>query len=210
MAAEGVGDAAFFRAPADGGVRRWQVAPGQSPAIYDGAGRHAIEAAPLSAGDILTNFGCRTISDRLWCDVRPFRGGARGFVPADVLRAAIGPDGAIALGVDDSKRRARRKRFDAVGEVPCAQERGQRLGRCEIGVSRGVGGDATAAVTFANGFSRLLYFAHGAFISANPTMSGTGTDTDWQLDGGVHVIRVDDQRFDVPDALLFGDARGRP
>lgn len=71
--------------------------------------------------------------------------------------------------------------------------------------SRGSGRDATVVVTFPNGFSRTLYFAHGAFISANPTISGAGTDTDWRIESPHHVIRVDDQRFELPGSLVFGE-----
>ena len=93
----------------------------------------------------------------------------------------------------------------ARGTVPCAQERGQALGMCYVAISRSDDGNTTVLVTFKNGFSRKLTFAHGAFVSGNPTMSGAGTDTDWRLVEDVHHIRVDDQRYLVPDALLFTD-----
>ncbi len=59
-------------------------------------------------------------------------------------------------------------------------------------------------VQFANGFRRDLTFAQGMFIRGNATMSGVGTDTDWILEDGTHIIRVDDQRYLLPDALLVG------
>jgi hypothetical protein len=91
------------------------------------------------------------------------------------------------------------------GNVPCSQERGQELGICEVVVTRGSGGDATIMATFANGFSRTLTFIHGEFVFANSTMSGVGNDIDWHLDDGIHVLRVDDQRFLLPDALIFAE-----
>ena len=36
-------------------------------------------------------------------------------------------------------------------------------------------------------------------------MSGVGTDTEWRRESGLHVIRVDDQRYELPDALVFKD-----
>ncbi|MEM1235185.1 MAG: hypothetical protein AAGH70_13775, partial [Pseudomonadota bacterium] len=116
-----------------------------------------------------------------------------------------GPDGTVPTGLDDSDRRARRGRFDARGEVPCAQERGEPMGLCRAGVARGTGGDATIIVTFPNGFARRLTFRNGEFVFADTTMSGNGTDIDWQVTEGLHAIRVDDQRFDLPQALIFGD-----
>jgi len=111
------------------------------------------------------------------------------------------------MGLDDSKRRARNRDFDATGEIPCAQEQGQALGKCRVAVARSDGGDATAVVTFPNGFARGHYFVHGEFVAASATMSGVGTDTDWRLESGLHYIRVDDQRYELPDALVFGDRR---
>lgn len=199
-----VAEAGLDRSPAEGGVRRWQVAPGRVLQLYDkpSAGTSTVEV--LLEGAVLANFGCSDKAGQVWCEVRRFRGGARGFALAEALLPARGPDGIVARGVDDSRQRARRKKFDATGEIRCAQEQGQELGRCSIGVARSDGGDATVAVVFANGFSRLLYFVHGEFVSANPTMSGTGTDTGWRVENGLHEIRVDDQRFEVPTALVFG------
>lgn len=107
-----------------------------------------------------------------------------------------------ATGQDDSAKRARRKRFDVTGTVDCAQERGQALGQCDIGVAQSAGGSATAAVTFGNGFTRYLFFTGGDFMRGSATMSGVGTDTEWQIVGGVYQIRVDDQRFHIPVAMI--------
>ena len=190
-------------APRDGGVRRWQVAaaPG-ARALVDPAGSAVGARHPLGA--VLTNLGCLEEKGSVWCEVRPLHGGPRGFVAAQDLAFVHGPDGIVAMGVNDSAKRAKRKRFDVVSEIPCAQERGQALAPCPIGISRSDGGDATAAVTFPAGFTRLLFFMHGEFISAAATMSGAGRDTDWEQVDGVHKIRADDQRFEIPDALIFG------
>ena len=189
--------------PEEGGVRRWEVIGGtvqalQSPAKGDKA------VADLPEGAVLSNLGCQEQDGALWCEVRPFRGGATGFVPANRLQAAVGPDGSVPVGVDDSKRRAKRRDFDASGTIPCAQVKGQSLGKCRIAVARGGGGDATAVATFSNGFARQLYFTHGEFIRANATMSGVGIDVDWQIDNDIYAIRVDDQRFEIPVDLIIG------
>ena len=60
-------------------------------------------------------------------------------------------------------------------------------------------------VVFANGFKRGLFFVDGKFWKASVTMSGVGTDTDWSLKDGMHIIRVDGQRYEVPDTLITGD-----
>ena len=109
------------------------------------------------------------------------------------------------MGTDDSPIRAREGDFDATGDMPCAQIRGQSMGECTFGVARSGGGDATVTVTFSNGFTRLLFFRHGEFISGDATMSGTGRDTDWRVEDGRHIIRVDDQRYELPDTSIFGE-----
>ena len=100
--------------------------------------------------------------------------------------------------------RAKAGTFDARGEILCAQEVGQALGDCDAAIAR-ADGSVVVVVTFPNGFARTLMFADGAFLRGNPTMSGVGTDTDWRLDGDTYHVRVDDQRFELPQALVFGD-----
>ncbi|QPH54944.1 hypothetical protein [Pontivivens ytuae] len=106
---------------------------------------------------------------------------------------------------DTGLDRARAGAFDAQATIRCAQEVGEALGDCAAGVAHGEWGHATVVVTFPNGFRRILFFAEGTFDRGNPTMSGVGTDTSWSLTDGVHVIRVDDQRFEIPDAFVFPD-----
>lgn len=107
-------------------------------------------------------------------------------------------------GRTDSARRARLGDFDAGGTIACAQEQGQQMRTCAVGVARDADGTATAVVTFANGFSRMLFFEGGAFVKASATMSGSGTDTDWHVEDDLHLIRVDDQRYELPGSLLVG------
>ena len=86
--------------------------------------------------------------------------------------------------------------------IACAQERGETLGRCTYRIERDDEGKTTVTVVFANGFKRGLFFRDGKFTKASVTMSGVGTDTDWSLTDGTHVIRVDGQRYEVPDTLI--------
>ena len=200
---EAIPETGFNRSSADGGIRRWGGALGGAITLYGAPSANAEIVEILPKGTVDTNFGCFSTAGSNWCKVQSFLGSTRGFALAEALVPVPGPDGIIARGVDDSRQRARRKKFDQTGEIRCAQDQGQDLGRCKFGVARSGGGDATVAATFANGFSRLLYFVHGEFVSANPTMSGTGTDTEGRVEGGLHIIRVDDQRFEVPAAVLI-------
>lgn len=194
-----------FLAPAEGGIRRWTVAVPEGIDLAPSPAEGAATSTRLPMDTILSNFGCAAVADQIWCEVRPLHSGSRGFVRADGLLPGRGPDGITAIGPDDSDRRARKGDFDDTTMVPCAQEVGEDLGTCTAEAARSGGGDATIVVTFANGFARKLYFTHGAFISANATMSGSGRDTDWSLRDGTHLLRVDDQRYEVPAKLILGN-----
>lgn len=110
--------------------------------------------------------------------------------------------GASAGDIRAATDRARSDNFDAISEVRCAQEVGQSLAVCSAAVAR-AGKSAAVVVTFTNGFARTLTFSDGEFLRGNATMSGAGTDTDWQLSDGLYHVRVDDQRFEIPEALVI-------
>jgi len=109
---------------------------------------------------------------------------------------------ALPAMAGDRAVRDRPGALDAEAPIACAQERGQPLGECVARVTHGEDGNSTVVVRFANGFSRSLHFQHGEFVKANATMSGSGSDTDWQRQNGVLRIRVDDQLYELPDTLL--------
>lgn len=110
---------------------------------------------------------------------------------------------ALPVQADDSRMRARAGDFDATGTIPCAQNPGEPMGECTFGVARG-DPETVVAVTFGNGFRRMLFFEGDAFVRGDTTMSGTGTDTDWHVEGDLHIIRVDDQRYELPAAVISG------
>ena len=100
--------------------------------------------------------------------------------------------------------RAKTGAIDDTGEVWCAQEVGEALHTCSVEIARS-GNAAAVVVRFPNGFVRILTFEDGVFLRGNATMSGVGTDTEWRLSKGLYEVRVDDQRFVLPEALVFGD-----
>lgn len=196
--------AAIPNAPEDNGPRRLEVST-DDVALYAAPSTDAETVAELSRGAVLSNLGCDAVAGDAWCTVAPVRGASKGYVQAAHVEPAKGPDGMVATGIDDSKRRAREKDFDAESTIACAQEQGQALGECIAAIARSGGGDATVVVTFPNGFSRQLYFTHGQFMRASATMSGVGTDMDWGLQDDTYAIRVDDQRFELSKAFILGN-----
>lgn len=94
---------------------------------------------------------------------------------------------------------------DAPKSIACTQARGEALGKCSYHITRDEKGKTTVAVVFANGFKRGLFFEDGKFLKASATMSGVGTDTDWTLLNGIHMLRVEGQHYEIPDILIAGN-----
>ncbi len=128
-------------------------------------------------------------------------------LPAAALCAAIATacHVPVAEASDDSASRARKGDVDARARIRCAQELGQAFDTCDAAVARDPNGDAAVIVRFGNGFARTLYFEGRTFVSANATMSGNGTDTSHRREGDLHLVRVDDQRYELPVAFVSGD-----
>jgi hypothetical protein len=191
-------------APAEGGPRHWLVAARGTVNLREGPSAGAAVAARLSGGDILSNLGCQPGEGRTWCYVQPWRGGPVGYVAAELLQPATNPTGGVAVGENDSPLRAGRGAFDATGEVPCAQAAGQPTRACAFGVARAGGGDATLVVTRPDGSMRALFFVRGEFLGADASEAGGGFDAAATREADLFLIRVDAERYDVPDAVVFG------
>lgn len=108
----------------------------------------------------------------------------------------------VAKTKPSSVPKAKAEQSGNTGVVACSQEQGEALGECTVRVERGKTDKITVTATFANGFTRRLFFKDGSFLKASATMSGVGTDTDWKLEDGKHFIRVDDQRYEIPVSLF--------
>jgi len=189
-------------APADGGPRNFVVVGAAATVdLRLEPSSSAGLAGSIGRGSILDNLGCRTVEERVWCDVQALGGGPRGFVPLEVLEPAVSPDGSVSTGPDDSAERAGRGEFDAWGNVPCAQALGQPMGQCEFAVSRAGGGYATVVVDWPDGSSRAIYFRMG-----RPTGSDASGEAEFDArqEGDLHLIRIGDERYEIPDAVVLG------
>ncbi|MEM8776814.1 MAG: hypothetical protein AAGF53_17405 [Pseudomonadota bacterium] len=193
-----------YRSADEGGPRRFEVVE-QNASLFATPSYDAETVADVSKTTLLSNLGCTSVRGKFWCRVYSSMVRVEGFVQVSSVQPAKGPDGTVPTGIDDSKQRARKRAFDETGEIACAQNRGEKLGKCRISVARSGGGDATAIVTFSNSFTRELYFTLGDFVRANATMSGVGKDIDWMLRGETYVLRVDDQRFEIPASYILGN-----
>ena len=199
------GPAAVPAAPEDGGPRNWEVS-GITGALNlrEKPSARARIVARFPAGTVLDNLGCSRAEGRVWCDVQRFGGGPRGYVAAEFLRPAIGPDGGVATGRDDSALRAGQGDFDATGPIPCAQFLGQPMGQCEFGVARAGGGFATVIVTRLDGTRRAIYFSRGVAIGADTSQADGYGEFRAKKEGDLHLIRVGNERYEIPDAVVLG------
>ena len=191
-------------APEDGGTRYWTVS-GVSTSLNLRAepSTSAATIARYRAGTVLNNLGCREAGGRAWCDVQEVGGGPRGFVAAEFLTPTVAPHGAVLTGADDSALRAGQGQFDATGKIPCAEASGAPMGQCDFGVARGGGGDATVVVTRANGRTRAIFFSLGRPIGADTSEADPG-EFSATRDNDLHMIRIGAERYEMPDAVVFG------
>ncbi|MXN64097.1 SH3 domain-containing protein [Stappia sp. GBMRC 2046] len=145
------------------------------------------------SGTVMRIIGCSNIDGRQWCEVQPMEAGSRrGFVVASYLE-----DAPAAL-------RAGQGAFDATGKIPCAQFSGQPMGQCDFGVARGAGGSASVVVTRPDGTKRALFFENGRFLSADTSQADGYPETSAAKESDLNMIRVGNERYEVPDAVIFG------
>jgi heat shock protein HslJ len=192
-------------APEEGGPRNWRV--------KDLSGTLNLRDQPSTEGKIITRFasgtmldnlGCQRAEGHVWCDVQPLGGGPRGYVAAAFLQPAVSPDGRVAAGPDDSALRAGQGVFDATGQIPCALSPGQPMAQCEFGVARAGGGYATVVITKPGGSTRAIYFRMGTPVGADTEQADGYPDFRAVKESDLHVIRIGDERYEIPDAVVLG------
>ncbi|WP_416897097.1 MAG: hypothetical protein ACMVY4_16570 [Minwuia sp.] len=189
----------------DGGPRRLEVLPDISSLRIRAERSTASRiVGSYRGGQILWNLGCVLEAGRGWCDVQALKGGIRGYVAADYIRPAKGPDGAVPTGTDDSALRAGQGDFDATGTIPCAVSLGQPTVPCEFGVARGSGGDAMVVVSRPDGRKRALFFAHGHALSADTTEAEGPKPFGARKEADLQFISVGNERYEIPDAVILG------
>jgi hypothetical protein len=192
-------------APEKGGPRNWQVVGvAKTVNMREEAARTARVVSALPLGAILDNLGCRKAADGVWCDVQPLGGGPRGFVAAQYLTPAVGPDGKVAMGEDDSALRAGEGKFDSNGTIPCAQAVGQLTTQCKYGVARAGGGYATVVVTRPDGRPRLIFFRLGRAIGTDSSQADRAGAFSATREGDMTTVGVGTERYQIPDAVVLG------
>ena len=89
--------------------------------------------------------------------------------------------------------------FDAAGFVPCAAHTAQPMRQCPFGVIREGPGNATIWIALGDGQERQILFEGGT-----PVATDSPETLRLEKTGDLFVIRVGDERFEIPDAVVYG------
>jgi len=104
----------------------------------------------------------------------------------------------------DAQVRAGSGQFDATGNIPCAQHKGQPMGQCQMGVARAGNGSATVVVTKPDGVKRAIFFSKGKAISADTSQADGYPEFRATKESDLYMIRVGDERYEIPEAVIYG------
>lgn len=111
---------------------------------------------------------------------------------------------APAVSGPSSAERAGQGKFDATGNIPCAQHKGQPMGRCPFGVAREGKGSATVVVTRADGRKRAIFFENGKATSADLSQADGNMTFKATKQSDLFKIQAGDERYEIPEAVVFG------
>lgn len=94
--------------------------------------------------------------------------------------------------------------YDARGNIPCAQSKGQPMGTCSFGVARDPEGNAAVKVVFTDGHSRFIYFTHGRATGADLSQADGDMSFSATKEADLYKIQAGHERFEIPEAVIFG------
>jgi hypothetical protein len=93
--------------------------------------------------------------------------------------------------------------YHATGPLPCAMAAGQPMGSCSFGVVRKGGGSGTVTVTKPDGRTRSIFFEKGKATGYDMSQADPG-EFSASRQGDLNVIRIGPERYEIPDAVIFG------
>jgi hypothetical protein len=100
--------------------------------------------------------------------------------------------------------RAGQGKFDATGQIPCAQNPSQPMIQCKFGVAREGNGNAAVVVTKPDGKTRAIFFVEGKANSADTSQADGYGEFKAERVGDLNKIQVGNERYEIPDAVIFG------
>lgn len=80
---------------------------------------------------------------------------------------------------------------------------GQPTQSCPYGVTRSGNGTADVTIKKPNGSSRVIFFENGKATGAD-TSQADGGEFSAEKESDLFIIRVDKERYEIPEAVIFG------
>lgn len=181
-----------------GGPEYWSVATSGSGTLRLRAqpSTGAPELARLARGAVLRNLGCRMAEARQWCRVATLDPGLEGWAAAEFLTEAAAPSPTDALVPGTP--------FHATGDVPCVPAAGAAETLCAFGVVREGGGTGSVQLTLPDGATRTVRVENGVPVAVDPAPGETAPPMSTVREGDSSIVTIGDQRFVIPDAVIFG------
>ncbi len=187
-----------------GGPDFWEVRlsdPSGTLNVHAGpsTGAATIGRAPDTA--ILRNLGCRMNEGRRWCQVEATApGGITGWVAGEFLIESAG-------GATDGDATVPGTPFNATGPISCVRSADAPVQECTFGVIRENPGSGNGSVTidWPDGGSRVIYFEAGTPVSFDKSQADGDVEmTVTRTDNGINIIFIGDERFEIPDSVIWG------
>lgn len=155
---------------------------------------HGVVGA-LDNGEVVRNLGCRRDGETRWCRVETLGEGQKGWAAGRFLREGAPPRAPDRRGLEGNGQR-----FDATGQLPCAPQAGQPTTACDFGVIRERRpGYAGLWISIGEEVERYFLFEAGKPVHSN----GSGDIAVERL-GNLQLLRLGEERYEVPDAVIYG------
>lgn len=100
--------------------------------------------------------------------------------------------------------RAGQGKFNATGQIPCAQYKSQPTRSCPFGVARDPGGNASVRIEIAKGTYRYIAFENGKAIGADLSQADGDMSFSSKKEGDLFLIKAGKERYEIPEAVIFG------
>jgi len=94
--------------------------------------------------------------------------------------------------------------FHATGEIRCSHEAGQPLADCRFGVQREGNGTGRVIVFQPGGERRVIFFEAGTPTRAAGRSAEGGSEFSAEREQDLYRVRVGDERYEIPDAVIHG------
>lgn len=137
-------------------------------------------------------------SGGVWIDITPQNGVEPPRVSYTAGDKSVGECRVVAFDAADTATG-----YHATTEIPCSMGGGAPAGSCPAGVKRRGVGSAMVTVTKPDGRTRTIFFENGRATGYDQSQADT-SEFRISRDGDLNVIHIGRERYEIPDALVFG------